>query len=348
MRSAFVDLGLCVKSYSRLQQIEVHAFAGTGLKSVTIPSSVEVIGDFCFSGCRSLREIIFEAGSRLRQIGDRVFSGTKLAIIEIPSKCEILNGLSLKGVKSVVISSENPFFAIERSLLTSHDGKRLIQFFGSESELLIKREIEVIGRGCFFGCTSLHEVTFEVGSRLRLIANAAFAYSGLTKIAIPSSVEVIEDNCFSWCRSLCEVTFDRESRLIRIGAEVFCESELKKIVIPRGVTVLGRSCFLKCHYLCEVTFEMGSELQEIGESVFYGTDLKRISIPAGVGKIGSECFSRCNSLCEITFEGCLCKFERSWFWWRPRSLRRIRMRGGMSLDNLPSTEECRVEYIEPD
>jgi hypothetical protein len=40
---------------SKLEQIDSRVFSKTGLKFVTIPGSVEVLGKECFSGCRSAR-----------------------------------------------------------------------------------------------------------------------------------------------------------------------------------------------------------------------------------------------------------------------------------------------------
>jgi hypothetical protein len=38
------------------------------LVEIVIPSSVEMLGERCFSGCRSLSSITFESGSRLSRI----------------------------------------------------------------------------------------------------------------------------------------------------------------------------------------------------------------------------------------------------------------------------------------
>jgi hypothetical protein len=59
----------------------------TSLCQIEIPSSIEVIWNFGFSGCRSLNEVIFSSGSHLREIsGFR--QCTSLCRIEIPSSVE--------------------------------------------------------------------------------------------------------------------------------------------------------------------------------------------------------------------------------------------------------------------
>ena len=53
--------------------IGAQAFSQTGIKELTIPSSIEAIGDEAFSGCSSLVYIKFSRG--LRALGNSAFSG---------------------------------------------------------------------------------------------------------------------------------------------------------------------------------------------------------------------------------------------------------------------------------
>jgi hypothetical protein len=181
---------------SRLKEIQSSAFSSTGLKKMIIPPSVEVIGDSCFSACASLREISFEKDSELTEIGDRAFHGTKIERFEIPSKCQILNGLSLFDVNSVTVSKENPFFVIEEAFIKSSDKKRLIWYMGSESRIVVEKEVEVIGEGCFYQHCYVREVVFEKDSKVRRLERKAFYWTGLREVVIPASVEFIGEYCF--------------------------------------------------------------------------------------------------------------------------------------------------------
>jgi hypothetical protein len=71
------------------------------LKKITIPSSVELIGERGFFSCKSLREITFEAGSKLRRIGGRAFDNTGLWKIVIPSSVEVIGGRCFSGCISL-------------------------------------------------------------------------------------------------------------------------------------------------------------------------------------------------------------------------------------------------------
>jgi hypothetical protein len=242
---------------------------------------------------------------------------------------------------------------IEGSMIVSQDRKRLIRYFGCESQVLIKKEIEVIGERCFSSCGSLSEVIFERESKLQRIEKEAFspgifAVTGLKKMTIPSSVEVIGEYCFYSCESLCEVTFERGSKLQRIEKEafspgIFAVTGLKKITIPSSVEVIGENSFSWCRSLSEVTFERGSKLQRIEELAFYLTGLKKITIPSSVEVIGENCFQSCESLCEVTFEGSVRGLAKKAFDDCP--LQVVRVPVGEKLNvNLPPN--CRIEYFE--
>jgi hypothetical protein len=57
---------------------------------------------------------------------------------------------------------------------------------GTEREVLIKKEAEVIEDHCFCSCESLRKITFETGSALRRIGSRAFEETGLKQFHPPS------------------------------------------------------------------------------------------------------------------------------------------------------------------
>jgi dextranase len=78
--------------------MEESTFQGSGLPGIVLPSSVEVLGEWCFSGCPSLTSITFESGSKLQRIEESAFKGSGLLSIEIPSSVEVLG----EGALSIV------------------------------------------------------------------------------------------------------------------------------------------------------------------------------------------------------------------------------------------------------
>jgi hypothetical protein len=62
------------ESGSKRSSIEEEAFRwGSPLWSISIPSSVETLGNQCFADCESLSTVRFESGSKLSSLGESVF-----------------------------------------------------------------------------------------------------------------------------------------------------------------------------------------------------------------------------------------------------------------------------------
>jgi hypothetical protein len=74
---------------SRLVRIEKSAFTGSGLKCIVIPSSVEFFGDECFSECKHLQSMTFDANSRLRHIGRKIFFGSAISPMLPSTRCMV-------------------------------------------------------------------------------------------------------------------------------------------------------------------------------------------------------------------------------------------------------------------
>jgi hypothetical protein len=75
---------------SNLKQIDESAFAFSGLKSIVIPRSVEVLGKHCFSWCKSLIEVIFEDEGNLERSCESAFGHSAVKAIRIPNSIECL------------------------------------------------------------------------------------------------------------------------------------------------------------------------------------------------------------------------------------------------------------------
>jgi hypothetical protein len=224
---------------SQLKRIEERAFAETGLTGILIPRNVEVIGGECFCFCEHLKSVIFEQGSCLKELKESVFRKTAVSEIEIPAKCEVLTGRSLLDVRTIRVHEENPFLVAENGFVMSHDGKQLVRYIGSETRIVIKKEVEVIGDGCFQECETVLEVCFEPESRLRCIDAYAFWETDLTEITIPASVKVIGEGCFANCYFLCDVAFEGE--FPESGKRAFwnCPVEKASCLWSKGAKVGG-------------------------------------------------------------------------------------------------------------
>ena len=113
--------------------IEESAFANSTISSVTIPNSVETIGNWAFSGCENLRTVTLPAS--VTEIGEGVFEVcTKLTSVRIPAsvktiqkwtfaECEALTDVYYDGSeadwKKIVIDEEGNEPLLKAKLHTS-------------------------------------------------------------------------------------------------------------------------------------------------------------------------------------------------------------------------------------
>merc|ERR1711957_893495 len=78
---------------SQVKSIGRIAFAGTKIKNISIPKSVQKIQSNLFYEIpfhtSPLKIVFFEAGSQLKTIGQEAFKGTQITTINIPADVEV-------------------------------------------------------------------------------------------------------------------------------------------------------------------------------------------------------------------------------------------------------------------
>jgi hypothetical protein len=186
---------LCTKCFSpssftferglKLRRIGSGAFANySGLRSISIPASVESLGEKCFYDCGWLMSVTFESGSNVVRIEARAFYGcSDLESISIPASVESL-GVNCfddcRSLRSVTFESGSKLIRIEA---------RAFIYCSNLPSISIPASVESLGKQSFSGCTSLNTVTFESGSNLARIHAWAFGGSRLSRIVIPRSIK---------------------------------------------------------------------------------------------------------------------------------------------------------------
>jgi len=281
-----------------------------------------------FQQLKNLKKVILP--NTLTSIGENAFKESGLQAIEIPASVEAIESGAFCDCTAL-------------TNVTFEKGSRLKMIWGmyswddygtfadctSLTSIEIPASVETIGAATFQNCTALTSVTFEKGSRLKMIWGNSIAYSyygafadctSLTSIEIPASVETIGAATFKGCTALTTVTFEKRSQLKTIngdfeaGAFQNCIS-LTSIEIPASVETIERSAFYNCTALTTVTFEKRSQLKTIGgwyedvddTCIGYGafadcTSLTSIEIPASVETIEFAAFKNCTALTTVTFE----------------------------------------------
>lgn len=145
-----------------------------GLRKVTIPDTVRMIGYEAFWGCRGLEEAVLPES--LETIDNFAFS-----------RCFSLTNVTLGK-------------SIERI------GWNAFEYCGLRS-VCIPGNISGVAKKAFYGCDSLTNVT--LGEGITVINDLAFSECGnLKSVTIPSSMSVIASCAFRGCHSLADVWFE--------------------------------------------------------------------------------------------------------------------------------------------
>jgi hypothetical protein len=171
---------------STVTSIGYSAFQYSGLTSIAIPPSVTSIGGRAFRSCFNLTSITI--GSSVRSIGSEAFYGCN-------------------GLTSVIISSsvtaigEGAFH--ECDSLASITVDRLNPVYASVDGVLFDKSMRTI----VAYPAGKNTRTYAIPPSVTSIDNYAFAWcSSLVSVSIPSSVTVIGDYAFGYCSSLTSVT----------------------------------------------------------------------------------------------------------------------------------------------
>ena len=172
------DSGGCKSKASIAPKVEIiknvintNEFKNRADLENVILENIEIIGDYVFSYCENLENIIFSES--LKTIGKRAFENTGLRCLTIP-----------KNVKTI---GEHAFSHCE--ILEN------VEILGN---------VEIITEGLFYDCKNLKSVTLP--NSIRIIEQFAFYNCvELESIILPESVKIIYKNAFLNCVNLKSV-----------------------------------------------------------------------------------------------------------------------------------------------
>ncbi len=172
----------------RLRQIQLPeglvsigeaAFAGTGIRAVSVPASVVTIGKFAFGADRE---------SSLPGYGG----------------CDYL--------AQIQVQENNPYYKSVDGVLFSKDGSRLLVYPAGKpgSSYTVPSGVTHIGDYAFVGCTRLAELILSEG--VTTVGKNAFGagfykYNNLESITIPATVTQLGDYALAFCNKLTDIYY---------------------------------------------------------------------------------------------------------------------------------------------
>ena len=226
--------------------IPVGAFAhNNSLTGITIPNSVQTIGEYAFSYSEYLSNVIIPEG--VTSIYNRAFNWCpSIEYINIPESVTYIGDAAFYGCHGLKHIDGKHASADGLSLII--DGTLVTFAIGSgATEYTIPDNVKVIGVSAFDYCHSLRSVTLQEG--ITHIMSCAFASCDrIETMHIPESVIDIAGTAFAYCISLRKFTgkfASEDGRCLIIDNKLtsFAAADLYEYSIPENVTVIGNSAF---------------------------------------------------------------------------------------------------------
>lgn len=242
------------------------------LRSVSIPASVEEIGESAFEQCTALSTLRFAPGSKLTTVGENAFSQcSSITTLTIPDGARTIGKNAFAGLSSLkrlTMSGEvdgsawfgDRWFSLDSLTLTGTyvvGGKAEDDDYNwaavppgrNAKKVVLSEGITKIGDRAFTGCGTIKEIVLP--SSLKSIGICAFAScSGLTDVTLPDGLETIGLYAFRRCGNLTNVN------------------------LPNSIQSIGEKCFDDCEKL-EI-FEISNVPDVILEKKTYLTGMAKI------------------------------------------------------------------------
>ncbi len=264
----------CFSGCNRLTSVNIpkkveyfgkEAFSGCGmLETMVIPESITEIKVRCFSGCSGIKQI--HIPDNVKTIRTQAFSGCL-------NLSEITGGYGVEEIEEDVFA-QTPWY--ENSQDSIILGACLLDYVGTDAEVIIPEGVRVICESAFIYNTTITSVTFP--DSLEIIEETAFSdCSNLETIHWGKGLKVLEEGAFQRCKLTEELRFPQG--LEKIGSYTILTSNVKEIWIPASVKEIERGAFqaeyTKIHFEALECNDILSVMEKYGENPIKGSQLIR-------------------------------------------------------------------------
>ena len=277
---------------STVAVVESRAFYGTGISTINIPASVNVVEGGAFGGCSSLKAFTVDSANTNYKAVEGVLCEADGTIVCYPA--------AITGEKTF----EDGTDFLEYALMGSQLSKVVLPsdlveipvglFYESAAYVEIPAGVTKIGEYAFAGNTGIIDLVVPAG--VTELGSYAFQGSSVRNVTFKGA-PTLSANLFGDCTSLKKVVFEADMGGINTG--IFSGSSLEEIVFKGDVGTINTEAFKNLTSLKKFTAE--KFVSAFLSNVFVGcTSLEEINLYGQLDALPSgPAFKECSGVKSI-------------------------------------------------
>lgn len=296
-----------VKLPEGIKTIPASFFASSGIREISLPSTVIEIGQTAFMSTHSLSTIDLTNCSGLTTIGNNAFAASGITQIQLPDSLRMIksNAFEASALTSITI----PDSVIGDGDVNGDSGIGELVFWNCVNlkSVSIPKGISRLNQGTFKGCISLEDVVIRDAENSILESIEKEAFSGCYSLENTNFLnhlkllKEIKEQAFSY-----DITTELAKLLAKkdIYGNALYTGGLAAISLPDCVTTVDKTAF-EYQYNVE-NISLGNGITELPDSIFSNfVKLRHVKLPDRLATIGDKAFYKCIMLEEIVFPNTL-------------------------------------------
>mgnify|MGYP002532915277 CR=1 FL=1 len=241
----------------RVAALEKTFSGNKNIKSVTIPESVEAIGEDTFYNCTALESV--QIGENVKGIGEYAFG-----------KCTALKEITLPQSVEYI-------------------GKKAFYNCSALTDVTVNGNVSRVKEETFSGCSALKSVNFAANCVERIDKNAFTGCKELSEISGLDSLKELGTDVFTdtaWLAAKKQESPLVTAGYVLIDGKNYAEEDL---TIPDGIVMIADKAFKGNTNIKSLT--LPQSVERIGDMAFtLCENLSNISVPESLGDFGDWCF----------------------------------------------------------